>query len=148
MNIIKRLFLICLLSMLSVPAVRSEVRVSVLTCSPGEEIYALYGHTALRYCDTSQKIDIVFNYGCFDFSTPNFGWRFVLGETDYMVGVTHSSRFFPEYALRGSDVVEQVLDLTDEEAQSLFEVLTLNLEPENRVYRYRYLDNNCSYLRH
>ena len=144
MNIIKRLFLICLLSLLSVPAVCSEVRVSVLTCSPGEEVYALYGHTALRYCDTSKKIDIVFNYGCFDFSTPNFGWRFVLGETDYMVGVTHASRFFPEYALRGSDVVEQVLDLTDEEAQSLFEVLTLNLEPENRVYRYRYLDNNCT----
>jgi hypothetical protein len=120
------------------------VQVSVLTCSPGDEVYALYGHTALRYRDTSRDIDVVFNYGLFDFSTPNFGWRFVLGETDYMVGCTDYINFLPEYSMRGSGVVEQVLDLSDEEAMSLFRTLLLNLEPENRVYRYRYLDNNCT----
>ena len=134
--------IICLLFQASFAG--NGVQVSVLTCSPGDEVYALYGHTALRYRDTSRDIDVVFNYGLFDFSTPNFGWRFVLGETDYMVGCTDYINFLPEYSMRGSGVVEQVLDLSDEEAVSLFRTLLLNLEPENRVYRYRYLDNNCT----
>ena len=126
------------------PAARAEIKVSVLTCSPGDEAYALYGHTALRYRDTEKEIDYVFNYGCFDFSTPNFGWRFVLGETDYMVGCQDFEDFLPEYALRGSAVVEQVIDLNEDEARALFRALLLNIRPQNRVYRYRYLDNNCT----
>ncbi len=144
MNEIKRLLLACIVCLMSVTATRSEVTVSVLTCSPGDEAYALYGHTALRYRDTSRDIDVVFNYGCFDFSTPNFVWRFVLGQTDYMVGCIDYDRFLPEYALRGSGVVEQVIGLSDDEARALFGQLLLNIKPENRVYRYRFLDNNCT----
>ena len=144
MNIFKRILFFCVICLSIAGSARAEVKVSVLTCSPGEEVYALYGHTALRYRDTSRDIDVVFNYGLFDFNTPNFGWRFVLGETDYMVGCIDYTDFLPEYAMRGSGVVEQVLDLTDEEASSLFGSLLLNLEPENCVYRYRYLDNNCT----
>ena len=144
MNRVKRLFLLCLFSLSFMVAARAEARISVLTCSPGDEAYSLYGHTALRYVDTERYIDVVFNYGCFDFSTPNFGWRFVLGETDYMVACQDFGKFLPEYALRGSAVVEQVIDLTDEEARSLFHALILNIRPENRVYRYRFLDNNCT----
>ena len=59
------------------PARAGEARVSLLTCSPGEEVYELFGHTALRY--TSDKSDIVFGYGYFSFDTPNFVWRFILG---------------------------------------------------------------------
>lgn len=123
---------------------RAEMKISVLTCSPGDEIYALYGHTALRCRDISTGVDEVFNYGLFDFDTPNFAWRFVLGETDYMVGCTHYRYFVQEYEARGSGITEQVLDLTQEEALALYEILVKNTLPGNRVYRYRYLDNNCT----
>ena len=144
MDIVKRALLFCLFSLSFIAVARSEVKVSVLTCSPGDEAYSLYGHTALRYVDTDRNLDVVFNYGCFDFSTPNFGWRFVLGETDYMVGCQDFEDFLPEYALRGSAVVEQVIDLNEDEARALFRALLLNIRPQNRVYRYRYLDNNCT----
>ncbi|MBR5851344.1 MAG: DUF4105 domain-containing protein [Bacteroidaceae bacterium] len=144
MNIIRRIVLFCLLGLSMAYTARAEATFSVLTCSPGDEAYALYGHTALRYRDTAKDIDVVFNYGCFDFSTPNFGWRFVLGETDYLVGCIDFENFLPEYELRGSGVVEQAIDLSDEEARSLFRTLLVNIRPENRVYRYRYLDNNCT----
>lgn len=144
MNILKRVVFSCLFAMSFIAVARSEVKVSVLTCSPGDEAYSLYGHTALRYVDTDWNLDVVFNYGCFDFSTPNFGWRFVLGETDYMVGCQDFEDFLPEYALRGSAVVEQVIDLNEDEARALFRALLLNIRPQNRVYRYRYLDNNCT----
>ena len=144
MNILKRVVFSCLFALSFIAVARSEVKVSVLTCSPGDEAYSLYGHTALRYVDTDRNLDVVFNYGCFDFSTPNFGWRFVLGETDYMVGCRDFEDFLPEYALRGSAVVEQVIDLNEDEARALFRALLLNIRPQNRVYRYRYLDNNCT----
>ena len=144
MNILKRVLFLSLFSLSFIAVARSEVKVSVLTCSPGDEAYSLYGHTALRYVDTDRTLDVVFNYGCFDFSTPNFGWRFVLGETDYMVGCQDFEDFLPEYALRGSAVVEQVIDLNEDEARALFRALLLNIRPQNRVYRYRYLDNNCT----
>ena len=138
------MLLFCILALSMANTARAEATFSVLTCSPGDEAYALYGHTALRYRDTAKDIDVVFNYGCFDFSTPNFGWRFVLGETDYLVGCIDFENFLPEYELRGSGVVEQAIDLSDEEARSLFRTLLVNIRPENRVYRYRYLDNNCT----
>ena len=134
----------CFLCLSLVSTARAEVKVSVLTCSPGEEVYSLYGHTALRCLNTSTGEDLVFNYGLFDFNTPNFTWRFVLGETDYWVGCTYYSDFVREYELRGSGIVEQVLDLTDAEATTLFMLLRENINPKNRVYRYRYLDNNCT----
>ena len=67
-----------------------------------------------------------------------------MGETDYMVGCQDFEDFLPEYALRGSAVVEQVIDLNEDEARALFRALLLNIRPQNRVYRYRYLDNNCT----
>ena len=144
MNISRRLLLLCFIWLSAMTALRAEVKVSVLTCSPGDEVYSVYGHTALRYRDTSKNLDVVFNYGCFDFSSPNFIWRFVLGETDYLVCVTDYRDFVPEYEMRGSSIVEQVLELSDDEATALFDALLVNIRPENRVYRYRYLDNNCT----
>ena len=144
MNIIRNLFFSLLLCLSFANSARAEVKVSVLTCSPGDEVYALYGHTALRCQDYSRNMDLVFNYGLFDFNTPNFMWRFMLGETDYMVGCVDYSDFVPEYEMRGSGIVEQVLNLTDEEAETLYRLLMENIKRENRVYRYRYLDCNCT----
>lgn len=144
MNIIKRVLLSILFCMSLVNSARAEMKISVLTCSPGDEVYALYGHTALRCRDISTGRDEVFNYGLFDFDTPNFAWRFVIGETDYMVGATFYGNFVREYEVRGSGIIEQVLNLTENEAQELYGILTKNIRPENRVYRYRYLDNNCT----
>ena len=144
MNIIRRFLLFCFLCLSLVSGARAEMKISVLTCSPGEEVYALYGHTALRCCDESAGIDEVFNYGLFDFDTPNFAWRFMLGETDYLVGRLSYKYFVYEYEMRGSGIIEQVLDLTPDEAQKLYQALMENIKPQNKVYRYRFLDNNCT----
>lgn len=118
--------------------------IGLLTCEPGEEVYALYGHTALRVSDEVNRIDFTFNYGVFDFDTPNFIYRFTKGETDYILGVTETARFLEQYKNRGSGVVEQILNLTQEEKQTLWVALLENSLPENREYRYNFLYDNCS----
>ena len=139
------LLLIVVLSMLSVRAASVDsVRISLLTCAPGSEIYALFGHSAIRYEDPARGEDWVFNYGMFSFKDPNFVMRFVKGETDYQLGVIPYRYFEAEYALRGSSVYQQELNLTDAEKVKLIGLLRENYLPANRVYRYNYFYDNCT----
>lgn len=121
-----------------------SVEISLITCTPHEEIYSLYGHTALRYHNLRTHEDLVFNYGVFNFLAPHFVIRFVLGKTDYELGVANLQPFCDYYRKWGSMVVEQVLNLTDEEKRSIALALNINLQPENRVYRYNFFYDNCS----
>ena len=121
-----------------------SVEVSLLTCSPHEEIYSLYGHTALRWHDLRTKEDLAFNWGVFDFKKPYFVLRFVFGLTDYELGTIPMKYFIMEYQRVGSSVTEQVLNLTAEEKRNLLQALIRNLQPENKVYRYNYFYDNCS----
>ena len=126
-----------------------SVEVSLLTCSPHEEIYSLYGHSALRWHDLHKQgetagQDVVFNWGLFNFNKPFFVLRFVFGLTDYELGVIPYSYFAPYYEKWGSSITEQVLNLTNEEKSSLHLALIENLKPENKIYRYNYFYDNCS----
>lgn len=142
-----RIFLSLLIiwgSMLSYAQKRDSIQFSLLTCSPGTEIYSLFGHTAIRYQNFTQKQDIVFNYGMFSFSSPNFIYRFVKGETDYQLGVNDFRSFEAEYMFRGSSVYQQILNLTYKEKLKLQNLLFTNYLPQNRVYRYNYFYDNCT----
>lgn len=121
-----------------------DITVSVLTCSPGQEVYSLYGHTAIRVQDRSRGTDYVFNYGVFDFNTEHFVLKFVLGETDYICMAAPWEYFISEYEARGSSVVSQVLNLTEDEARKVRDYLYQNIRKENCVYRYNFLTNNCT----
>lgn len=140
------LTLILLLSFWNQPirAQQDSIKISLLTCEPGTEIYALFGHTALRYENPAQGQDLVFNYGMFSFNTPNFIYRFVKGETDYELGVTPYAYFEGQYAMRGSSVYQQTLNLTMPEKMKLLRLLEENYLPENRTYRYNYFYDNCT----
>lgn len=126
-----------------------SIEVSLLTCSPHEEIYSLYGHTALRWHDLHQSgpsagNDIAFNWGIFNFNKPYFVLRFVFGLTDYELGIMPFQYFCTYYEKWGSSVTEQVLNLSNEEKMKLEAALQKNLQPENRIYRYNYFYDNCS----
>lgn len=122
-----------------------SVEFSLLTCQPHDEVYSLYGHTAIRYHELRPGgLDWAFNYGVFDFKKPHFVARFVFGLTDYELGAYPYKYFVREYRRFGSMVTEQVLNLTDEEKMALHDVLAINLRPENKIYRYNYFYNNCT----
>ena len=123
-----------------------SVEISLLTCQPHDEVYSLYGHTAIRYHDFHKKgkVDAAFNYGVFNFHAPHFVSRFVFGLADYELGAFPYHLFQAEYRHFGSMVTEQVLNLTAQEKYQLRQALSENLRPENCVYRYNYFYNNCT----
>lgn len=119
--------------------------VSFVTCEPGPRIYELYGHSAIRIrSNGSAKFDLAFNYGMFDFNTPNFVWRFVLGKTDYHMAAYPFADFVAEYEQRGSAVIEQLLNLTAAEKQRLVASLVNTAMREGWTYRYNFFYDNCT----
>lgn len=146
----KKYLLLLFLLLLLVPAkaqikLSDEAQISILTAAPSDEaVFTLYGHTAVRVKDSLHKIDLVFNYGIFDFSKPNFIYRFTKGETDYKLAAYNFQHYIIEYQMRGSEVTEQVLNFTPNEINKIWNALYINVQPENCVYRYNFFFDNCA----
>ena len=121
-----------------------SVEISLLTCAPHNQIYSLYGHTALRVQNKETGDDVAVNYGMFSFKKPYFILRFIFGLTDYEMGIEPFEYFVAEYATYGSEVVQQRLNLTNEEKQQIISALQRNADPNNKVYRYNYFYDNCT----
>lgn len=118
--------------------------VSVLTCGPGTDLYSSFGHTSFRIQDSAKGIDWIYNYGTFDFNTPNFYTKFARGKLLYSLSKQRLPNFLYTYELENRWVKEQLLNLSAEEKNELFSYLEINYLPENRKYKYDFLYDNCS----
>jgi hypothetical protein len=126
------------------PKLSDKATISILTCSAGDQMYSYFGHSAIRVCDSEQHIDLVFNYGTFDFNTPNFYLKFANGQLNYMLSVGRYKHFLQEYFRDNRAVIEQVLNLESNDKQRIFDALILNYQPENRFYKYDFFYDNCA----
>ena len=122
----------------------ADAEISLLTGSPGNELYTTFGHSAIRVRDPHQSLDLVFNYGTFDFSTPNFYMKFLRGKLDYMLSVETFDRFQLGYYSGNQLVIEQVLHLDSAQKQTVFNYLAVNYRPEKRFYKYDFFFDNCA----
>ncbi len=122
-----------------------RAEISVITCGPSQrELYTAFGHSAFRVKDPIIGIDLAYNYGVFDFNQPNFYLNFAKGFLYYRLGVEDFDEFVYPYIYFNRSVREQVLDLSKEQKQKIFEYLQTNARPENQQYRYDYFYNNCA----
>ncbi|MGB3465861.1 MAG: DUF4105 domain-containing protein [Cyclobacteriaceae bacterium] len=122
-----------------------EAEIRVMTLGPYQgELYSAFGHSAFRVYDPARGINIVYNYGVFDFDQENFYLNFVRGKMLYKLGTSRYERFVKHYVDENRFVYEQVLNLTQEEKQKLMDFLVNNKKPENRDYYYNYVYDNCA----
>lgn len=130
-----------------------SLRVSLLTCSPGKEIFELYGHTALRVTNLTKESDLtqnnrtndlVFNFGVFSFNQPHFIARFIKGDTDYTMDAVPFDVFLKSYFRDGRHVEEQILNLNQAESHRLLQALMNLWTQENWSYRYNFFKDNCT----
>ncbi len=138
------LLCLCLPGYTRTSTLSEDAEISLITCDVHDEVYAMYGHSAIRILDDSLGIDVVFNYGLFSFSEPHFVYRFAKGRTDYLLGAQDYPSFFRSYQRSQRSLSEQKLNLKQQEKQSLFNFLVWNVQPENATYRYNFLYDNCA----
>lgn len=122
----------------------SHLRISILTCGSGNELYSSFGHTGVRVIDSSKGRDEVYNYGTFDFGDPDFYSKFMLGKLLYYLDKSSYPDFINVYIAEKRAVDEQVLDLTEVQKRTMLSYLDSNLRPENRAYRYDFFFDNCA----
>jgi hypothetical protein len=121
-----------------------QAKISLITCDPGQELYSIFGHTAIRVHDSVNKVDKIFNYGTFDFSTPNFYFKFLLGNLNYALTVNDFQDFYTEYQTENRTIFEQEVLLPCELFQQIYDSLNQNALTKNRYYRYDFFRDNCS----
>lgn len=126
----------------SLPAA-PDTAVWLVNIYPGAEIFQLEGHTAL-VVKIGSRPAAAYNYGVFDFNSPGFVWRFVKGQTDYMVVKWPFDAFMAEYIHEGRRVVAHHIDLDAKQKKELVKALDTNALPQNRTYRYNYVKDNCA----
>ncbi len=122
----------------------SKAKISIFTCGRGEELYSTFGHTALRINDSISGIDVVYNYGAFDFRITNFYLKFVKGDLQYFMDATSYREFIYEYEYFNREVIEQTLNLTQKQKQNLFNKLQENFTSSDKFYTYKFIDRNCT----
>ncbi|KAF2519754.1 DUF4105 domain-containing protein [Flavobacterium salilacus subsp. salilacus] len=121
-----------------------QAKITLLTCDPGEELYSVFGHTAIRIADTNTGMDVVYNFGSFDFSTPNFYLKFIKGDLQYFVSISSYNDFIAEYIYLERAVYEQELLLSTAQKQRIFSELNSILLSDRRFYTYKFIDRNCT----
>jgi len=122
----------------------TKLRFSLITCDAGDDLYTIWGHTAIRVIDSVNHTDFVFNYGSFDFNTPNFIAKFMRGDLMYFISADTYANFLYEYQYYGRDVHEQVLKLTPAEKYKWYQALQVNMIGSNRFYLYNFIGDNCT----
>ena len=128
----------------------AHLRISLLTCAPGEELYSTFGHSALRVVDSTNRTDIVYNYGTFNFGDDGFYIKFVRGKLMYYISEepfednATSYGFKTQYQFENRKMTEQVLDLSAQEKTSIIRALNENLKEENKFYQYDFFLDNCT----
>ncbi|WP_228235462.1 DUF4105 domain-containing protein [Allomuricauda sp. M10] len=127
-----------------VPELSEKSQISLLTCAAGDEVYTAFGHSAFRVQDSVLGIDVVYNYGTFDFNKPNFYLNFAKGRLIYSLSRSTFDNFLYSYELEKRWIKEQILDLTLEQRNQMLQFLENNYLPQNRDYLYDPLLNNCS----
>lgn len=138
------LFIGLVLNGQEVDALMNDTQVSLLTCDPGTEIYSLFGHSAIRVKNDTKNFDVVFNYGTFNFKTPNFTIKFMRGKLPYHLTVSSYADFLREYHYFKRGVREQVLQINNEQKKEVITFLENNAKPENAEYKYDFFYDNCS----
>ena len=118
--------------------------VSLLTISPGDALYSTFGHSAIRVKDPMQGLDVVYNYGAFQFSTEGFYIKFLRGTLPYKISVDYFDNEIYGWSYERRLVTEQVLNLSREQKQATYDFLLKNYRPENREYAYKFFYDNCS----
>lgn len=121
-----------------------HLRISLLTVTPGEELYSTFGHSALRVTDTVSHRDIVYNYGTFYFDDPNFYTKFIRGKLLYYLSTDDFQSFQSQNQQDNRGITEQVLNLSCEQKQNMIMLLEANMMAQNRAYKYDFLFDNCT----
>jgi hypothetical protein len=145
----KNLIIVILVILFSTATISAQnnithTRISIITCGAGDELYSLFGHTAIRIIDSTNNTDIVYNWGGFTFDQPNFYLKFLRGKLLYYSSADYFPDFMYEYIYEHRSVYEQVLNIDSAAKKRIINAVNFNMSGDNKFYKYDFLLDNCT----
>lgn len=123
---------------------QSNIQISLITGDPGDDLYTTFGHSAFKVTDTVSQREVLYNYGTFDFGTPNFYIKFMRGKLPYFLSRGSYRGFLNYYNRAERSVTEQVLNLDSLQRQQMLYLLEENAKEANKYYQYDFFYDNCA----
>jgi len=136
-------FLLCVPGLV-LSQTNDSVDIYMLTCLPGKDVANVYGHSAIRVVNPANGIDQVYNWGVYDFKTPNFVWKFAKGRLNYKIATCSYDWFLQSYIAEQRSVISQKTNLSPEDKDKLIALINNNMLPENVFYLYDFYYDNCA----
>ena len=121
---------------------KNRYKISILSIGEGPSLVDAFGHTAIRVKDAQLKNDIVFNFGVYDFNSPNFYSNFVKGRPEYKLAIQNYSNLIQNYIRQKRYIVEHQLNLDQNSTKIIIDLLVEKLN--DPYYMYDYFRDNCT----
>ena len=121
---------------------KNRYKISILSIGEGPSLVDAFGHTAIRVKDAQLKNDIVFNFGVYDFNSPNFYSNFVKGRPEYKLAIQNYSNLIQNYIRQKRYIVEHQLNLDQNSTKIIIDLLVEKLN--DPYYIYDYFRDNCT----
>lgn len=139
-----KFFLLFLLFASQLSKAQDPWEINIITCAPGPAIYSVFGHSAIHIINHDTGLDQIYDFGTFDFDTPNFAYQFLKGRLKYHLSIRNTERFNFAYTYENRLLTAQRLDLPHAQKVQIVERLRELYKPENRYYYYSFLEKDCS----
>ena len=121
---------------------KNRYKISILSIGEGPSLVDAFGHTAIRVKDAELKNDVVFNFGVYDFNSPNFYSNFVKGRPEYKLAIQNYSNLIQNYIRQKRYIVEHQLNLDQNSTKIIIDLLVEKLN--DPYYIYDYFRDNCT----
>ena len=121
---------------------KNRYKISILSIGEGPSLVDAFGHTAIRVKDAELKNDVVFNFGVYDFNSPNFYSNFVKGRPEYKLAIQNYSNLIQNYIRQKRYIVEHQLNLDQNSIKIIIDLLVEKLN--DPYYIYDYFRDNCT----
>ena len=121
---------------------KNRYKISILSIGEGPSLVDAFGHTAIRVKDEELKNDVVFNFGVYDFNSPNFYSNFIKGRPEYKLGIQNYYNLTQNYVRQKRYIVEHQLNLDQNSIKIIIDLLVEKLN--DPYYIYDYLRDNCT----
>ncbi|WP_055435373.1 DUF4105 domain-containing protein [Lacinutrix algicola] len=125
-----------------VPQLTNNTEISIITIGPGNLLNDSFGHNGFRV--KNEYLDVVYDYGRYNFEDPNFYTNFAKGKLKYLMGAANTRDIIAYYKSQNRTIKEQVLNLNKDQKETLLNYLGNNYKPENRPYLYDFFYDNCA----
>ncbi len=117
--------------------------ISLMTFAPTDSLFEWFGHTVLVVENLRNGQSFAYSFGGYSFGTDDL-LMFSMGKFLFWSFKTDTPSLLKRHWEKGRHIVNQKLNLSLQQTETIRQHLQLSMKPQNRFYVYDHFKDNCS----